>query len=94
LGRGLRHPWPNDFVFDVAVLNLVCFGHLTRRANQGHIGIIANFADARAPETAAGFSFHKTIGQGGFNLSKPFRRIFRNLLTTRKRFDMSGKSPA
>jgi hypothetical protein len=27
-------------------------------------------------------------------LSKPFRRIFRNLLTARKRFDMSGKSPA
>jgi hypothetical protein len=44
----LRHPWPNDFVFDVAVLNLVCLGHLTRRANQGHIGIIANFVDARA----------------------------------------------
>jgi hypothetical protein len=33
LGRRLRHPRPNDFVFDVAVLNLVCFGHLTRRAN-------------------------------------------------------------
>jgi len=47
-----------------------------------------------APETAAGFSFHKTIGQGGFNLAKLFRRIFRNLLTIRKRFDMSGKSPA
>jgi hypothetical protein len=43
----LRHPWPNDFVFDVAVLNLVCFGHLTRRANQGHISIIADIVDAR-----------------------------------------------
>jgi hypothetical protein len=69
---------------------LLC--HLTRRANQGHIGNIADVEPA--PETAAGFSFHKTIGQGGFNLSKPFHRIFRNLLTTRKRFDMSGKSPA
>jgi hypothetical protein len=93
LGRRLRYQWPNDFVFDVAVLNLVCFGHLTRRANQGHIGIVADIVEP-APETAAGFSFHKTIGQGGFNLSKPFRRIFRNLLTIRKRFDMSGKSPA
>jgi hypothetical protein len=80
------------FCFDVAVLNLVYLGHLTRRANQGHIGNIADVEPA--PETAAGFSFHKTIGQGGFNLSKPFRRIFRNLLTVRKRFDMSGKSPA
>jgi hypothetical protein len=56
----LRHPRPNDFVFDVAVLNLVCFGHLTRRANQGHIGIVADIIEP-APETAAGFSFHKTI---------------------------------
>jgi hypothetical protein len=93
LGRRLRCQWPNDFVFDAAVLNLICFGHLTRRANQGHIGIIADFVKL-APETAAGFSFHKIIGQGGFNLSKPFRRIFRNLLIIRKRFDMSGKSPA
>jgi hypothetical protein len=44
----LRYQWPNDFVFDVAVLNLVCFGHLTRRANQGHSGIIADIVDARA----------------------------------------------
>ena len=42
------------FCFDVAVLNLVCFGHLTRRANQGHIGIIADIVEP-APETAAGF---------------------------------------
>jgi hypothetical protein len=56
----LRHPRPNDFVFDVAVLNLVCIGHLTRRANQGHIGIVADIIEP-APETAAGFSFHKTI---------------------------------
>jgi hypothetical protein len=48
------------FHFDVAVLNLVCFGHLTRRANQGHIGIIADIIEP-APETAAGFSFRKTI---------------------------------
>jgi len=89
----VRQPRLNDFVFDVAVLNLVCFGHLTRRANQGHIGIIADIVEP-APETAAGFSFHKTIGQGGFNSSKPFRRIFRNSFTARKRFDMSGKSPA
>jgi len=67
--------------------------HLTRRANQGHIDTIADIVEP-APETVAGFSFHKTIGQGGFKLSKPFRRIFRNSLTARKRFDMSGKSPA
>jgi hypothetical protein len=42
------------FRFDAAVLNLVCFGHLTRRANQGHIGIIADIVEP-APETAAGF---------------------------------------
>jgi hypothetical protein len=54
----LRHPRPNDFVFDVAVLNLVCFGHLTRRANQAHIGIIADIVEP-APETAAGFSVSK-----------------------------------
>jgi hypothetical protein len=58
LGRRLRHPRPNDSVFDVAVLNLVCFGHLTRRANQGHIGIIADIVEP-APETAAGFSVSK-----------------------------------
>ncbi|MBT1513085.1 hypothetical protein KIP88_21570 [Bradyrhizobium sp. SRL28] len=46
------------FRFDVAVLNLVCFGHLTRRANQGHIGIIADIIEP-APETAAGFSFRR-----------------------------------
>jgi hypothetical protein len=33
---------------------------LTRRANQGHIGIIADIIEP-APETAAGFSFRKTI---------------------------------
>jgi hypothetical protein len=90
----LRHPRPNDFVFDVAVLNLVCFGHLTRRANQGHIGIIAGIAESPRRKRRRAFTFHKTIGQGRFNLSKPFRRIFCNLLTARKRFDMSGKSPA
>jgi len=93
LGRRLRHPWPNDFVFDVAVLNLVCFGHLTRRANQGHIGIIADIVDARAGNGGGLFRFEIVV-QGGFNLSKPFRQIFRNLLIARKRFDMSGKSPA
>jgi hypothetical protein len=46
------------FHFDVAVLNLVCFGHLTRRANQGHIGIIADIVEP-APETVAGFSVSK-----------------------------------
>jgi hypothetical protein len=74
-------------------LNLVCFGHLTRRANQGHIGIIADIVQP-APETAAGFSFHTTIGQSRCNLSKPFRRIVCNSLTIQKRIDMSGKSPA
>jgi hypothetical protein len=50
----LRHPRPNDFAFDVAVLNLVCFGLLTRRANQVHIDTIAGIVEP-APETAAGF---------------------------------------
>jgi hypothetical protein len=66
---------------------------LTRGANQGHIDIIANTVEP-APETAAGFFMSQDDHQGGFNLSKPFRRIFRNWLTTRKRFDMTGKSPA
>jgi hypothetical protein len=81
------------FRFDVAVLNLFCFGHLTRRANQGHIGIIADIVEP-APETVAGFCISQDNHQGGFDLSKSFRRIFRSLLTFRKWFDMSGKSPA
>jgi hypothetical protein len=48
---------------------------------------------ARAGNGGGLFRFEIVV-QGGFNLSKPFRQIFRNLLTTRKRFDMSGKSPA
>jgi hypothetical protein len=75
------------------VLNAVCFGHLTRGANQGHIVIIANIVEP-APETAAGFFMSQDDHQGGFNLSKPFRRTFRDWLAARKRFDMSGKSPA
>jgi hypothetical protein len=81
------------FCFDGAVLNLVCFGHLTRGANQGHIGIIANIVKP-APETAAGFSVSQDEHRGGFNLSKPSPQIFRNWVAARKRFDMSGKSPA
>jgi hypothetical protein len=93
LGRSLRHPRPNDFAFDVAVLNLVCFVLLTRRANQVHIDTVASLVEP-APETAAGF-FVSTLSAGAvFNLSKLFRQIFRNLLIVRKRFDMSGKSPA
>jgi hypothetical protein len=45
------------FCFDVAVLNLVCFGHLTRRANQGHIGIIADIVEARAGNGGGLFRF-------------------------------------
>jgi hypothetical protein len=37
-------------------LNPVCSGHLTCRANQGHIGIIADFVKP-VPETVAGFFF-------------------------------------
>jgi hypothetical protein len=44
----------NDFAFDVAVLNLVCFVLLTRRANQVHIDTVASLVEP-APETAAGF---------------------------------------
>jgi hypothetical protein len=47
-----------------------------------HDDIIADIVEP-APQTVAGFSLHK-----------PFRQAFRNSLTTRKRFDMSGKSPA
>jgi hypothetical protein len=75
------------------VLNLFWFGHLTRRANQGHIGIIVDIVEP-APETATGFYISQGNHQGGFDSSKPFRRIFRSLSTIRKRFDMSGKSPA
>jgi hypothetical protein len=48
---------------------------------------------ARAGNGGGLFRF-EIVGQGGFDLSKPFRQIFRSLLTARKRFDMSGKSPA
>jgi hypothetical protein len=66
---------------------------LTRRANQVHIDTVASLVEP-APETAAGF-FVSTLSAGAvFNLSKLFRQIFRNLLIVRKRFDMSGKSPA
>jgi len=53
---------------------------LTRRANQGHIGIIADIVEP-APENGGGLFRFEIVGQGGFNLSKAFRRIFRNLLT-------------
>jgi hypothetical protein len=45
-----------QFRFDVEVPipDLVCSGLLTRRANQGHIGIIADIEEP-APEKAAGF---------------------------------------
>jgi len=89
----LRHPRPNDFTFDVAVLNLVCFGLLTRRANQAHIDTVASIVEP-APGNGGGLFRFDIVRYGGFNLSKPFRRIFCNLLTARKRFDMSGKSPA
>jgi hypothetical protein len=39
---------------------------LTRGANQGHIGIIANIVKP-APETAAGFSVSQDNHRGGFN---------------------------
>jgi len=89
----LRHPRPNDFAFDVAVLNLVCFGPLTRRANQVHIDTVASIVEP-APENGSGLFHFDIVRHGGFNLSKPFRQILCNLLIVRKRFDMSGKSPA
>jgi hypothetical protein len=49
------------------VLNLFCFGHLTRRANHGHIGIIADIVEP-APETAAGFYISQDNHQGRFQL--------------------------
>jgi hypothetical protein len=61
----LRYQWPNDFVFDAAVLNLVCFGHLTRRANQGHIGIIADFVKP-APENGGGLFISQDNRPGRF----------------------------
>jgi hypothetical protein len=88
-GRRCRTQW---FCFDITEFDLISPA-LTCRANQVHTDTIADIVEP-APETVAGFSFYRTIGQVGFNLSKPFRRIFRNLLTARKRFDMSGKSPA
>jgi hypothetical protein len=39
------------------VLNLVCFGHLTRRANQGHIGIIAGIAESPRRKRRRAFPF-------------------------------------
>jgi hypothetical protein len=58
-----------------------------------HDDIIADIVEP-APETVAGFSLHRVSAKAVSKLSKPFCRIFRNSLTSRKRFDMSGKSPA
>jgi hypothetical protein len=38
---------------------------LTRRANQGHINIIARILKARAEKSAAGFLFEKFQSDGG-----------------------------
>jgi len=39
--------------------------HLTRRANQGHINIIARILKARAEQSAAGFLFEISESDGG-----------------------------
>jgi len=39
--------------------------HLTRRANQGHVNIIARIVRARAEKSAAGFLFEKSQSDGG-----------------------------
>jgi hypothetical protein len=54
---------------------------LTRRANQGHIDIIANIV-ARAGRPAAGF-FIAMVADSRFNLSKLFRCIVGALFTAR-----------
>jgi hypothetical protein len=64
----LRHPRPNDFAFDVAVLNLVCFVLLTRRANQVHIDTVASLVEP-APEMAAGF-FVSTLSAGAVSICR------------------------
>jgi hypothetical protein len=56
---------------------------LTRRANHGHLDIIAKIA-ARAGKPAAGFSLPAMLANGSFNLSKLFRCIFDNLFTVKK----------
>jgi hypothetical protein len=68
---------------------------LTRRANQGHDGTIADIVSLRR-KSAAGFLFGM-IAQSSFNLSKLFGCILCSSVTARlvtARFDTSGKSLA
>jgi len=69
------------------------FGHLTRRANQGHI-IIADIAKLAPVNRLRAFLLQQCYARGSFKLSNLFHCIFGNLSTVRKTFDTSGKSPA
>jgi hypothetical protein len=65
----------NDFTFDVATrwFESVLLWHLTCRANQVHISIIANFVEP-VPETAAGFFISRTmLARAARELSRPLR---------------------
>jgi hypothetical protein len=58
---GLRYPRPT-ILFRCRRPNLVRFGYLTRRANQVHIGTIADFVSPRL-EWSRAFTCHKTISR-------------------------------
>jgi hypothetical protein len=69
--------------------------HLTRRANQRHIVIIADIVKLAPGKSAAGFFIcNRCYPQESFKLSNLLHHIFRNLLAVRKAFDTSGKSGA
>jgi len=87
-----RMPWAQSVHLSGDVLNL--FLHLTRRANQRHIFIIADIVKLAPPSRPRAFSFAAMLSAESFKLSNLLHRILCNLLTGRKTFDTSGKSPA
>jgi len=61
------------------------FLRLTRRANQGHIDIIANIVQPAPENRQRVFVLWHSIGKDSFNLSKLFHCIFCILFTASKR---------
>jgi len=60
------------------------FSHLTRRANQGHIDIIADIITPAPENPQRVFCLYTTIDQGGFTLSKLTRCILSILFSSQK----------
>jgi len=57
---------------------------LTRRANQGYIDIIAAIVKPAPENRQRVFCWRRTIGEGGFALSKPTPGILAILFSSRK----------